>query len=248
MKFPIARGEDVYESQIKDEYTQNTSEWKKVWGGWKRGLMGSMAAVLFGTFILVASVMAVVDPMQVKPFEGTTSKKTTPTPVITVNPTPASESGEMVKMETGTPYYLPYPGMLPDNPLYKLKTLRDRIKLTLTMDQVKKAELELFLADKRINSAVFLLNGGKDELAVSTATKAEKYLEQAIDRTNKLSKEGKDVKSLLGKLTKSSVKHLEILEEMQPKVSNGLKEVIVSTKAKTKMLSENVGQSMVEAK
>jgi hypothetical protein len=94
-------------------------------------------------------------------------------------------------------YYLPYPGILPDSPLYKIKALRDKIDLWFTFNPVEKATKELQYADKRINAAIFLMQGGKASLGVSTATKAEKYLESAAGLAVGEEKSGKDVKSLL---------------------------------------------------
>ncbi len=46
-------------------------------------------------------------------------------------------------------YALPYPGLLPDSPLYILKAIRDRIIEVLISDTMKKANFELLAADKR---------------------------------------------------------------------------------------------------
>ena len=79
----------------------------------------------------------------------------------------AAKEAVTVKVE----YYLPYPGILPDSPLYKIKAIRDRVQLVLTFDEVQKAERELLYADKRVGAAWALADGGKADLAVSTATK-----------------------------------------------------------------------------
>src|SRR3989304_6415715 len=47
-------------------------------------------------------------------------------------------------------YQLPYPGILPDHPLYTLKAVRDRIQVFLTRDNLKKAEIYLLYSDKRL--------------------------------------------------------------------------------------------------
>src|SRR3989344_991141 len=136
-------------------------------------VLGTSAALMVGFVVLVLSIMAAVNPLVVSPHEEATS------------------GGVLVqKVE----YYLPYPGILPDSPLYKVKALRDRISLWLITDPGKKAEKELLLADKRIGAAVALVDGGKDELAVSTATKGEKYLEQAVNRVLGIADTGQDVK------------------------------------------------------
>lgn len=97
-------------------------------------------------------------------------------------------------------YYLPYPGILPDSPFYKIKMARDWFSLRLTFDKTEKAKKELMFADKRINAAKSLFEGGKKELARSVATKAEKYLLQAGEH-------GADI-------SKAILKHNEILIEL----------------------------------
>ena len=157
----------------------------------RSAVIASGAAVIFGVGVLILSILAVVNPTAVSPYEG------------------ASTAAVMVEK---VQYYLPYPGLLPDSPLYKFKALRDKIGLWLTWDEKKKVEKELFLADKRINAAVALMAGGKASLAGSTATKAEKYLEQAVSGAQRLTNAGKDVKSLEMTLAKAIAKHREILE------------------------------------
>lgn len=101
---------------------------------------------------------------------------------------------------TKVEYYLPYPGILPDSPFYKIKMVRDWLSLRLTFDKKEKAQKELLFADKRINAAKSLFEGGKKELAKTVATKAEKYLQQAREH-------GADV-------SKAVLKHNEILTEL----------------------------------
>src|SRR3989304_3402352 len=77
-------------------------------------------------------------------------------------------------------YYLPYPGILPDHPLYWLKMVRDRVQLVVTTNNLGKAERLLQYADKRLGAAWALIDGNKKPLGMTTLTKAEKYLGQAV--------------------------------------------------------------------
>lgn len=123
-------------------------------------------------------------------------------------------------------YYLPYPGLLPDHFLYPLKAMRDRIWLFLTLDPVKKGELLLLFADKRLGAGKALIEGGKTELGISTLTKGEKYLEQAINQTESAWKAGKKVDRLAENLTKATLKHEEVLKELLARVTEDNKPVI----------------------
>src|SRR5688572_7269837 len=58
-------------------------------------------------------------------------------------------------------YYLPYPGILPDHPLYFLKMMRDRVVEWSLFRPERKAEYFMFLADKRIGAGRVLIEGGK---------------------------------------------------------------------------------------
>lgn len=116
-------------------------------------------------------------------------------------------------------YDLPYPGsLLPDNPLYKLTVLRDKIILYLTSDVQKKAEYHLLLADKKIQLAQILLNKGKIDLAKDTALKAEDEITRlTFELKDKYTKPSKD---LYDKLQRASQKHQEILTQMINKVGS----------------------------
>lgn len=78
-------------------------------------------------------------------------------------------------------YQLPYPGILPDHPLYPLKVLRDRILDFLIRDPARKADFYLLMADKRLNMGIMLTEKKKFELAETTVSKGEKYLLKGVE-------------------------------------------------------------------
>jgi hypothetical protein len=204
--------------------------WKKVAGG----LLASSAAVIFGVAVILISLLAVSNPVAVHPStEG-----------ATIAAEMDATSASLAKIE----YYLPYPGLLPDSPLYKVKALRDRVALWLTLGEQKKARRELLYADKRINAAIFLVKGGKNDLGVTTATKAEKYLEKAAGRAVKEARAGRDAKSLLNDLSKACVKHLEVLKGLMEKVGPDEQKALVVVGGTTQVSFERVNQALAEAK
>jgi hypothetical protein len=202
--------------------------WKKSIGG----IVASSAAIIFGVAVLLMSLLAVSNPVAVHPSMELA------TGAGEMNAT----SGALVKIE----YYLPYPGLLPDSPLYKVKALRDRVTLWLTFGEQNKARRELLYADKRINAATFLVQGGKNSLGVTTATKAEKYLETAVNRAVKEAGAGQDAKSLLADLAKACTKHLEILQELIPKVGTEGQQALEAVYLTTQMSLERVNQTLTE--
>jgi hypothetical protein len=116
-------------------------------------------------------------------------------------------------------YILPFAGaVLPDSPLWGLKAIRDRIWYLMTDSPIKKAELALLFADKRLVSGKILLENKKPDIAVSTITKGEKYLEVAMDQEEIARKEGLDTSEFLTKIAIASLKHREVLEKILPYV------------------------------
>ncbi len=122
---------------------------------------------------------------------------------------PASESDMRIN------YELPYPGkILPDHPLWFIKALRDRLWILATTSNSKKAELYLLFSDKRLESARILFEKGKADLAFSTLTKAEKYLELAQKKEESNRQKGLDTKNFLSKLANASLKHRQVINNI----------------------------------
>lgn len=123
--------------------------------------------------------------------------------------------GEEIAPQIVIDYAFPYPGgVLPDHPLWPLKVVRDRLWLAITLSPTRKAELLLLFADKRIVSSKILFEKDKAELAFSTLTKAEKYLERAALKEKENRGKGMDTKDFLEKLAKASLKHRQVVREI----------------------------------
>lgn len=123
-------------------------------------------------------------------------------------PLPPSEQTPAPKIE----YILPYPGILPDHPLYTLKLIRDRILDFLIVDPLRKAEFYILQADKRLGMGISLLNKGNVELAEKTVSKGEKYLFQAVERLSVLKNMNKEIPGyVVERLAKAAAKHEEVL-------------------------------------
>jgi hypothetical protein len=132
-------------------------------------------------------------------------------------------------------YELPYPGrILPDHPLWPLKVLRDKIWLVLTTDHSRKAEISLLFADKRLVSSRILFEKGKSELAFSTFTKAEKYLEQASLLKDKTWEEGMNSEQLTLKITLAALKHQEVTRDLLILAPEDVKPEIIRTEGLSK--------------
>jgi hypothetical protein len=122
-------------------------------------------------------------------------------------------------------YNLPYPGLLPDSPLYLAKIIRDRITDFLTRDNLKRAELYLLYSDKRAAMSLSLAHKGKSQLAIDTFIKGEKYFLK-ISHLLKLTKKqgGQTPSGFVQTLKLSNAKHKELIEELMKILPQGLNE------------------------
>lgn len=112
-------------------------------------------------------------------------------------------------------YTLPYPGLLPDNPLYYLKAIRDNVLKFLISDPLKKAQFDLLQADKRLVSSKLLLEKGKTNLSITTLSKSGNYFDDAIANIEKAKRQGEDADPILSTLLTASKKHQQVIMEME---------------------------------
>lgn len=134
----------------------------------------------------------------------------------------ASPSADIFPIPQRVVYALPYPGILPGNPLYLLKVMRDRVIGFLIADSAKKAEFDLLQADKRLQMGVFLLqkNNTKEDIAFSTIAKGQNYFEEAIAKIQELKKQGHVIDDLGSSMLLSSQKHQEVLKDLAKQEKN----------------------------
>lgn len=122
-------------------------------------------------------------------------------------------------------YPLAWPGILPDNRLYKLKVLRNKIIERMIVDPVKKIEFDLLMADKTIYASKLLVDKGEIVKAKDTALKGENYYSILVQDYNHALLKGKKIPSLLDrKITLAAIKHQEVFQELENKVKGKDKE------------------------
>lgn len=115
-------------------------------------------------------------------------------------------------------YQLAYPGLLPDNPLYVLKVLRDKIIAFLITDPQKKTDYFLLQADKLIASVPELVDKKEIDLAKTTALKGENNMTELTFVYKNYGT--KPDASMYETLMKASLKHQEVLSIVMKKVSS----------------------------
>lgn len=130
-------------------------------------------------------------------------------------PTPIEEKPTPTPKPT-IQYNLAYPGILPDNPLFKLKVLRDKITAATISDPRKKIEFYLLQTDKGILAAAMLVDKNKIDLAKQTALKAEHNYTLLTHQLYNLPK--KPNTKFFKKLKTASLKHQEVLSSFIKRV------------------------------
>lgn len=134
-------------------------------------------------------------------------------PVLYVN-NEATKAGE--EITSTIDYVLPYPGILPNHPLYFVKELRDRIIELLVVDPVRKAEFYLLQADKWLASGLQFFEKNEDVQAKLIIQKSAERLLKAVTILQAASTSGKPVLSgSLDKFEKAVQKHKQVVSELQ---------------------------------
>lgn len=143
-------------------------------------------------------------------------------PIIILFPAVANAEDEYIAIPPPVPtvnYQLPDPGILPDNSIYILKTIRDKISIFIIGNPLKRAEFNLIKADTRISAALFLSEQEKNaSLTEETALKAEDYFEQALNSALETKAQGIDVDDFVKRLATANKKHQEVIEIIEKNI------------------------------
>lgn len=153
----------------------------------------------------------------------------------------AQESTPLTPNASSLPvdYVLPYPGILPDHPLYFLKVIRDRILTFLITNPVRKVEFHILMADKQLNMGIFLREKGKTELAVSAVERGVGHLKQAEEYLFEVPAGDTHIGSLKDRWEKALMKQKEVITQMQTVVNEDEKEQLTTTLQELELLSQD---------
>jgi len=128
-------------------------------------------------------------------------------------------SSEETTVTTKSEYQLPYPGVLPDHPMYFLKRMRDGILELLIIEPVRKSEFYILQGDKRLQMGIMLTEQKKFPLAETTVSKAEKYMEKAVSGLGLYKRNGGVVPTYVVEHAEIALtKHLEVLKDLLTQV------------------------------
>lgn len=174
------------------------------------------------------------------------AQTTTPKPTVMMEKATTTTSDVMeseVIVETKAEYILPYPGILPDHPLYFLKRLRDQILERLIVDPVRKIEFYMLQADKSVNTGLFLAAKESEALASESLTRGQAYLDQAVRAAAALKAQGKEVPPyLVERFTNAGAKYEEVLMDLISRASQTQKAVLTSLVESFAKLQEEVAK------
>lgn len=120
-------------------------------------------------------------------------------------------------------YDLAYPGILPNNPLYKLKVIRDRITVALITDPYKKVDFYLLQTDKGILAGAMLVDKNEIKLAEETVLKAENNYTLLTQQLYRFVK--KPDLSYFNKLKTAALKHQEVLNSLIKRVPENERQI-----------------------
>jgi hypothetical protein len=137
-------------------------------------------------------------------------------------------------------YALPYTGILPDNPLYFLKALRDNVYNLFITDPVQKANYDLLMADKRLGAASALLDKGEVDLAITTLSKSGNYFYLAIQQAANAKKQGENTDEILATLLTASLKHQQVIFQMEGKTKGDARLVLQDSQKRIEDLQKSV--------
>lgn len=136
-------------------------------------------------------------------------------------------------------YELPYPGILPDHPLYFLKVIRDQILTLLITNPVRKVEFHILMADKKINMGIFLREKGNTVLAVRTVEKGINHLKQAESFLFEIPVGNSQINALKDRWENSLLKQREVITNLQSTVDPAEQEKLTATLQQLETLSQD---------
>lgn len=124
---------------------------------------------------------------------------------------------------------LPEPGMLPDNPVYPLKTFAENVGTFFTRGEAAKAERFAVLAEKRLAEAVALAKKGDSKRADETIGRYEENLGKATEHAKRAAAAGDTAASdsALESVARATSKHQVVLAEVYSRVPEQAKPAIL---------------------
>jgi len=110
-------------------------------------------------------------------------------------------------------YKLPEPGMLPTNPFYGFKKIRDYLWIKFSSGNIKKAKVQLLVADKRMSEAKNLLADNKGKVGLDASQEAFDTLKLAERSISEVEEKTDETKEIHSQIFKAGFAYMAILKE-----------------------------------
>jgi hypothetical protein len=132
------------------------------------------------------------------------------TSLFSISPCFASEATESASVKE-----LPAVHILPDNPLYFLKTIKEKVQLFFTRNTSDEVNLILGFAQKRLAEALKIAEKGKVHISEKLFEAFEKDIEAAQEKIKGARERGEKTYHLLTELQKTVAYQKSVIEELQ---------------------------------
>lgn len=129
-------------------------------------------------------------------------------------------------------------GINPDSFFYVLDKLAENIKVTLTFDSVKKANLFLAIAEERLGESYSMIVKSKNDLAEKALKEYQSTLDNAINTTNEAMENGKEVSNITKEIEDVTLSQREIIEKILNKLKDEIKDTVQEELEKTYIKAE----------
>jgi len=135
-------------------------------------------------------------------------------------------------------------GIFPDNPLYFLDKIAERIQMFLTFDKAEKVKLHMQFVEERIEEVYVMEIREKPEFIDPLVTEMEMEREMAEDKLDEMKALGQNITALEHDVYEKASQHTAVLErvkEMVPEQHRGPIEVAID---KSQQYMEHVQESV----
>jgi hypothetical protein len=118
------------------------------------------------------------------------------------------------------------PGLLPDHPLYFLKTLSENIQTLLTFGEANRVNQHMMLAEKRLAEAQALIAQGETELAEKATNRYQEQSTHAFTFAQQAKEKGQDSDEVMAKIAENTLRHQAVLSRVYEQVPEEAKPAI----------------------
>lgn len=141
---------------------------------------------------------------------------------------------------------LPDPGMLPDNPLYFTKRIREQVRLLLTFDGKTKAKNKLEFASVRLAEAQALIEAGKLEEGLRIIEDFENRMKDTSDDFSALETKKIDMTDFAELLEKTTAVQTSVLETMTSTLSDDHRSILEKALSSSQRGMDRAAQTLGE--